>query len=150
MTHRGAGYSGFQFHYNPNSHPCHSLAMQVLGIIKRNFVMNDEGVYCLLFNGRYVGLRLHMEYCVQVWTPYLKKDIECLEKVQRRATKLVKRLENKPDSERLALLHTVTVRRLSNSAIEIGRPAVDRMLPTSPACQNCDNDLPSAMPWAAS
>ena len=45
---------------------------------------------------------------------------------------------------------TVTVRRLSNSAIEFEKPAIDRMMPTSPARQNCDNDLPSAMPWAAS
>jgi len=35
----------------------------------------------------------------------------------------------------------LTVRRLSNSAIEIGRPAVARMLPmTSAARQDCDND----------
>ena len=45
-------------------------AMQVLGIIKRNFVMNDEEDFRLLFNG-YV--RPHLEYCVQVWSPYLKK-----------------------------------------------------------------------------
>jgi len=60
--------------------------MQVLGIIKRNFVMNNGEDFRLLFNG-YV--RPHLEYCVQVLSPYLKKDIECLEKVQRRATKLI-------------------------------------------------------------
>jgi len=26
-------------------------AMQVLGMIKRNFAMNDAGDFCLLFNG---------------------------------------------------------------------------------------------------
>ena len=45
-------------------------AMQVLGIIKRNFVMNDEEDFRLLFNGY---LRPHLEYCVHVWSPYLKK-----------------------------------------------------------------------------
>jgi len=61
-------------------------AMQVWGIIKRNFCMNSKEDFRLLFNG-YV--RPHMEYCVQMWSPYLKKDINCVEKVQRMATKLV-------------------------------------------------------------
>ena len=58
-------------------------ALQVLAVIKRNFVLTDEEDFQLLFNG---FVRPHVEYCVSVWSPYLVKDIECLEKVQRRAT----------------------------------------------------------------
>ena len=46
-------------------------------------------------------VRSHLDYCCPVWSPYRKGDIEALEKLQKRATKMYLALKNRPYKDRL-------------------------------------------------
>ena len=59
---------------------------QIIGLIRRNIVYKEKELIILLYK---TIVRPHLEYCVQAWRPYRKKDIDMLERVQRRATKMV-------------------------------------------------------------
>jgi len=67
--------------------------MQVLGLLKQSFKFTSFDLMIFLYK---MYVRPHLEYYIQVWSPYLAKDIDLLEKVQRRTTKLLPSLFNLP------------------------------------------------------
>jgi len=65
-------------------------------------------------------MRPHFKYCVQAWSPHLRKDINTLERIQMRGTKLVPELRHLTYNERLYRLDPTTLekRRLRGDLIE--------------------------------
>ena len=95
-----------------------SKANQALGMIKRNFKYMSKSSLMILYK---TFVRPHLEYCAPIWNPRYCKDIDTLEKVQRRATKLVPSISALSYESRLnqLQLHSLYCRRQRSDLIEV-------------------------------
>ncbi|KAK4826734.1 hypothetical protein QYF61_010987 [Mycteria americana] len=80
----------------------HVLAAQkanrILCCMKRSAASRSRDVILPLYS---VLMRPHLEYCVQLWGTQHKKDMDLLERVQRRATNMIRGLEHLSYKNRL-------------------------------------------------
>jgi len=103
--------------FDKHIHNCVNKANRMMGLIKRTFSHMDKDTFCMLYKAL---VRPHLEYANVVWYPRLKRQSIAIEKVQRRATKLLKECKSMPYNERLKYLgiHSLYGRRIRGDLIQ--------------------------------
>lgn len=87
----------FDQHIRKVAQTCHGIISQV----NRSFKIKDVGVMMSIYSTYVLP---HLDFASPVWNPANKQDIDILERVQRRFTRLIPELQGMSYEERLTLL----------------------------------------------
>ena len=87
--------------FHTHSSAAAKKANQILGVIKKSYRTRDAKTMTTLYKSM---VRPHLEYGNAIWGPFYKGDIRIIEAIQRRATKLIPQLCDKPYEYRLRYL----------------------------------------------
>ena len=99
-------------------HHCCTRARKHLGLIYRQFY--KAGANMATLKALYIAhVRPILEYGACIWDPHLQKDIDCIERVQKLASKMCTRNWSLPYDQRLSLLnlHTTLAHMIFPSAL---------------------------------
>jgi len=111
-------YFNAKLDFKDHMHEKINKAYMMSGLINHNFKHMTIPTFVALYKSM---VRSHLDYCCPVWSPYRKGDIEALEKVQKRASKMIPALKNLPHKDRLKVytnMSTLHYRRVRGDMIE--------------------------------
>ena len=77
-------------------------ANTVLGLIKHSFTALDDTTLPLLYTSM---VRPHLEHGNIIWGPHFKEDMKAVERVKKRATRMILRIKDLPYTQRLKALN---------------------------------------------
>ena len=92
-------------------------ANSILSLLNRSFKFIDKYAFIKLYTAL---IRPHVEFANVIWYPHLRKDIESIERLQMRATKLIPGIKDLSYEDRLRELQLPSLahRRLRGDAIQ--------------------------------
>lgn len=101
--------------------PREHIKKRRLGIIKGNFDYINRDIISVL-----VLVRPVLEYAIQCWSPFLVGDIDALERVQRRGSKLVPELAGLDHEESCRQLVIQTLKDKASGRYDTGAQTIAR------------------------
>ena len=92
-----------------NNEQCKKVARtcnNIIGMVRRSFTNKESSLMLQVYK---TYILPHLDYAISVWNPWTQKDINILESIQRRFTRMISGMAGLSYEERLTLLELPTL-----------------------------------------